>query len=233
MCHDTEVIFFIIHNCGFEQHNTASVHFILITKWFPRLFTHGASLKTVVAKLLCLTASGKLDIYIAAGRIKALMKAVCKNMLVDTSRWPPPGSQILLICTHCFELYSGPFVLTSRRYTPCFMFLMVTGFILLGWMSRLVWVSPSQMPIRHLWLLITCQPLGLRSSGSHTWLHPDYILPPARFIWLFMVRAVLLQSTKSNATDWKRVSRGVPNPKLDFTTLTIIFNVKSVHVSGL
>lgn len=132
-----------------------------------------------------------------------------------------------------FELYSGPFVLTSRRYTPCFMFLMVTGFILLGWMSRLVWVSPSQMPIRHLWLLITCQPLGLRSSGSHTWLHPDYILPPARFIWLFMVRAVLLQSTKSNATDWKRVSRGVPNPKLDFTTLTIIFNVKSVHVSGL
>lgn len=132
-----------------------------------------------------------------------------------------------------FGFCSGPFVLTSRMYAPCFMFLMVTGFILLGWMSGLVWVSPSQMPIRHLWLLITCQPLGLRSSGSHTWLHPDYILPPARFVWLFMGRAALLWSTKSVATYWKRMSWSGPNPNLDFTTLTIIFNVKTVHVTEL
>lgn len=114
-------------------------------------------------------------------------------------------------------LCSGPFVLASKKYAPCFVFLMVTEFILLGRLSRLVWVSPSQMPIRHLWLLITCQPLGLRSSGSHTWLHPDYILAPARFVWLFMGQVLLLPSTKSAATDWKRMSWSVPNPNLGFS----------------
>lgn len=43
MCHETEVIFFIIHNCSLDQHNTASEHFILISEWFPGLFTHGVS----------------------------------------------------------------------------------------------------------------------------------------------------------------------------------------------
>lgn len=56
------------------------------------------------------------------------------------------------------------------------------------------------MPIRHLWLLITSQPLGLRCSGGHTWLRPDYILPPAGLIWLFMGQAVL-------STDWQNMSQ--------------------------
>lgn len=43
MCHDTEVISFIIRNCSLDQHHTASEHFILITKWIPGLFTHGVS----------------------------------------------------------------------------------------------------------------------------------------------------------------------------------------------
>lgn len=55
-----------------------------------------------------------------------------------------------------------------------------------GRMSRIVWHLRSHVPIRHLWFVITCQPLRLRRSGSHTWLHLDYILPPARLIWLFM-----------------------------------------------
>lgn len=128
-----------------------------------------------------------------------------------------------------FGLCSGPFVLTSRMCALCFMFLMVTEFILLGWMSSLVWVSPSQMPIRQLWLLITYPPLGLRSSGSHTWLHPDYILPPARFVWLFMGRVVLRRSRQKvlQLTE-KGMSRSVPN--LDLTTLTTVFYVKSKEV---
>lgn len=141
-----------------------------------------------------------------------------------------------------FGLCSGPFVLTSKKYAPCFMFLIVTEFILLGRLSRLVWVSPSQMPIRHLWLLITCQPLGLCSSGSYTWLHPDYILPPARFVWLFMGQVALFPSTKSAAVDWKRINWSVLNPNLVFCfcfffffflTVTIIFNVKFVYVTWL
>lgn len=63
--------------------------------------------------------------------------------------------------------------------------------ILFGWMSRVVWHLHSHVPIRHLWLLITSQPLGLHRSGSHTWLHLDYILPLASLIWLFMGQAAL------------------------------------------
>lgn len=59
------------------------------------------------------------------------------------------------------------------------------------WMNEQSSLVLTQPPIRHLWLLITSQPLGLRCSGSHTWLHPDYILPPASLIWLFMGRAAL------------------------------------------
>lgn len=80
----------------------------------------------------------------------------------------------------------------------CFVFfikaafdLMAREFILFGWMSRVVWHLHSHMPIRHLWLLITSQPHGLQCSGSHTWLHPDYILPLASLIWLFMGQAAL------------------------------------------
>lgn len=202
MCHDTKVILFIIHNCDSDQHNTASLHFILITKWFPGLFTHGASLKTVVAKLLCLTSSCKLDIYIAAGRIKTVRRLL-QTLWEHVSSYfamTPTGVTNLVNLHTLFGLCSGLFVLTCRTYAPCFMFLMVTGFILLGWTSRVVRVWPSQMPIRHLWLLITSQLLGLRSSGSHTWLHRDYTLPPARFVWLFMGRAALLPSTKRAAT---------------------------------
>lgn len=70
-------------------------------------------------------------------------------------------------------------------------FVMAREFILFGWMSRIGWHLHSHMPIRHLWLLITSQPLGLLCSGSHTWLHPDYILPLASLIWLFMGQAAL------------------------------------------
>lgn len=142
---------------------------------------------------------------------------------------PPAGVTALLHVDKPFGLCSGPFVLTSRMYALCFMFLMVTKFILLGWMSRLAWVSPSQMPIRQLWLLITCPPLGLHASGSHTWLHPDYILPPARFIWLFMGRAALLWSHQKVLPliekGWAEVFQN-----LDLTPLTIVFYVKSKEV---
>lgn len=144
-----------------------------------------------------------------------LLRSPQQHVSSSFSMTPPPTRVTTLVNLNTlFGLCSGPFALTCGMYAPCFMFLMVTGFILLGWMSRLVWVSPSQMPIRHLWLLITCQPLGLRSSGSHTWLHSDYILPPDRFVWLFMDRAALLPSTKSTATDLKMVSQcSKPKPR--------------------
>lgn len=79
-------------------------------------------------------------------------------------------------------------------------FVMARECILFGWMSRVVWHLKSHMPIRHLWLLITSQPLGLRCSGSHTWLHPDYILPLASLIWLFMGQPAL-------SVTWQNVSQ--------------------------
>lgn len=229
MCHDTEVISFIIHNYSLDQHHTASEHFILITKWFPGLFTHGVSENSGARFLFCLTSSRTLDIYSAGGRIKALTKAVAfsgrtwkfVSVLVNTWRWPPTGVTALLHVHKPFGLCSGPFMLTSRMCELCFMFLMVTEFILLGWMSRLAWVSPSQMPIRQLCLLITCPPLGPRASGSHTWLHPDYILPPARFIWLFMGRAALRWSHQKVSPliekGWAEVFQN-----LDLTPLTMV-----------
>lgn len=84
-------------------------------------------------------------------------------------------------------------------------FLMAREFILFGWMSR-VWHLQSHMPIRHLCLLITSQTLGLHCSGSHTWLHPDYILPQASLIWLFMGQAVLSIGWQNVTTDWKTLS---------------------------
>lgn len=56
------------------------------------------------------------------------------------------------------------------------------------------------MPIRHLCFLITSQPLRLHRSGSHTWLHPDYILPPASLIWLFTGQEAI-------STGWKNMSQ--------------------------
>lgn len=153
----------------------------------------------------------------------------CKNMLVHTWWWPLLGSPHFFICTSHLVFARGHLfsLLECVHFVSCF--LMVTEFILLGWMSSLVWVSPSQMPIRQLWLLITYPPLGLRSSGSHTWLHPDYILPPARFVWLFMGRVVLRRSRQKvlQLTE-KRMSRSVPN--LDLTALTTVFYVKSKEV---
>lgn len=87
-------------------------------------------------------------------------------------------------------------------------FLMAREFILLGWMSRVVWHLHSHMPIRHLWLLITSQPLGLHCSGSHTWLHPDYILPLASLIWLFMGQAAL-------SIGWQNMSQLIGNMVLN------------------
>lgn len=121
MCHDTDVIFFVIHNYSFDQHQ--SVHFILITKWFPGLFTLGASLKTLGAKLSGLTSSWKLDIYIAAGRIIQwrLLRTLQEHV---GSFFPmtPTGVTGLVNLQTLFGLCSGPFVLTSRIYAPCFMF---------------------------------------------------------------------------------------------------------------
>lgn len=87
-------------------------------------------------------------------------------------------------------------------------FLMAREFILLGWMSRVVWHLHSHMPIRHLWLLITSQPLGLHCSGRHTWLHPDYILPLASLIWLFMGQTAL-------SIGWQNMSQLIGNMVLN------------------
>lgn len=54
MCRDTEVIFFIIHNCSLDQHHTASEHLILISKWIPGLFTHDVS-ENSGARFFCFT----------------------------------------------------------------------------------------------------------------------------------------------------------------------------------